>query len=132
MCALMARSRWCLRCECEARCLFWRFFEFEEDARCIVRVHEAHRIAVRTDFRLLVQHPNIPTACILHRCIDVAHIHTNVMYAAALILLEEVCDRRLVAERFQQLELRVGELDEDYALAVLLEDLNADVISGRQ
>src|SRR5208283_153831 len=101
-----------------------RLLEFDERAAEILRMQEQHRLAMRADLRLAVaEHARALGFELVARGDDVLDLIAEMMNAARRILLDEARDRGLVAIGFEELDLRVRQLDEDDLDPVLRDDL---------
>src|SRR5688572_27171332 len=78
---------------------------------------EKYRRAVGADARL-AQHPRALRLELGLRRLDVGHFEADMVLAAHWIALEEFDDRRVRAERLDQLDLRIGRVDEAHANAL--------------
>src|SRR5919206_4217247 len=88
-------------------------FELDQGAAEILGVQEQHRLAVRADLRLAAaQHPRALPGQPVARRADVRDLVADVMDAALRIAPQKTRDGRIGAERLQELDLRVGKLDE--------------------
>ncbi len=96
-------------------------------------MQEQHRLAVGADLRLaLAEHARALRHEPVARFPDVGHLVAEMVDAAIGVALEEGGDRRLVAEHAEQLDLGVGQLDEDRGHAMLgLVDLIGDLGAER-
>jgi hypothetical protein len=75
---------------------------------------------VRTDLRLAIaQNPRTFRLQVVTGCNDVVHLVAHVMNAASRALLKESGNWRPFAERLQQLDLGVGQFDENHRHAVV-------------
>ena len=90
---------------------------------------EQHRLAVGADLRLaLAKNPRALRHEPVARFPDVGHLVAEMVDAAVGVAFEESGNRRLVAEHAEQLDLGVGQLDEDRGHAMLgLIDLIGDL-----
>ena len=88
-----------------------RLHDFREDAAHVLGVDEEHGRAVRADAGFAED------ACAFGLelglgGVDVGDLEADVVLAAERVLVEELRDRRIVAERLDQLDLAVGRIDE--------------------
>src|SRR5229473_8309776 len=93
--------------------------ELDERAAEILRVEEEHGLAVRADLRLAIaENTRAAGGEAIARGNDVGDLVAEMVHAAARVLGEITGDRRVGAERLEQLDFGVGQLDEDYGHAV--------------
>src|ERR1041385_9415299 len=88
-------------------------FQFDKRADKILGMQEDHGLAMRADARLArsgnrgaLRPQLVPSS------VNVFDFIADVVHAAIRILLEEIRDRRIVAQRLEQFDLRVAEIDE--------------------
>ena len=94
--------------------------QLDQHAARILRVDEDHRHAVRADAGLAgAEHGRTSRAHRVARGDDVGHLEADMMLAAGRELLQEAPYRRRFAQRLDQLELAVGEIDERHRHALL-------------
>src|SRR5581483_4619693 len=99
-------------------------FELDQRTAEILRVQEQNRLAVGARTRLAVaENPRARGPQPVARGADVADLVTDVMHPAGRVAGEEIGDRRVRTERFEQLDLGVGQLDKDDGDAVLRQRL---------
>ena len=87
--------------------------EFDQNSAHVLRMEEDDRHAVGADVRLAS--PKDGGALGPHLVAggqDVRHLETDVVLAAARVLVQEVLNERVVATSLDQLDLRVGQIDE--------------------
>src|SRR6476659_5508662 len=86
----------------------------------VFRMQEQHRLAVRPDLWVAVaDHTRALRFELVARGQDVGHLVAHMMDAAVRVLLQELGDRAICAERLQELDLGVGQIDENDRDAVL-------------
>src|SRR5689334_19071529 len=87
--------------------------ELGQRAAEIFRMQEQHRLAVRSDLRVAVaDHTRALRLELIARGQDVGHLVAHVMDAAVGVLFQKLGDRAIGAERLQELDLGVGQIDE--------------------
>jgi len=90
-----------------------RCHQFDQHARRIARVNEDHRHAVRAHPGFAgAQHGGTPRPHLIAGGDDVRHFETDMMLPAGGVLLQEPVDRRIIAQRLDQFQLAVGDIDE--------------------
>src|SRR5262245_58358036 len=89
-----------------------RLFELGQRAEKILGVEEQHRLAVRADLRVAVaENAGTLRLELVARGDDVVDLVADVMDAAVAVLLQELGDRRVVAQRLQEFDLGVRQVD---------------------
>src|SRR6266478_2804484 len=92
-----------------------RLFDLDEGAAEILGVEEQHRLAMGTDFRLAVaEDARAGRAEAIARGHDVIDLTAQMMHAAGRVLVEKAAHRGIGAERLQQLDLAIRQLDKNY------------------
>src|ERR1041385_2670542 len=87
--------------------------DLDERAGKILWMQEQHRLAVRADFRLAVaEHPCALLDQPVARRNNIRYVVANVVNAAVGVTLEEFCDRRVIAQRLDELDFGIGQRDE--------------------
>src|SRR5229473_729532 len=97
-----------------------RLLELDQSTAKILGVQEQHRFAVGADLRLpIAQNPRSARLEALARGEDVVDLVAQMVDAAVGIALQEFFERRSGSQRFEQLDLGIGQADEDRRDAVL-------------
>src|SRR5438045_208268 len=94
-----------------------RFHDLGQDAAHVLRVDEEDERPMRADARL-AEHPRTLGFELGLGGVDVGHLEADMVLPAERVLLEESHDRRALAERLDQLDLRIGSVDETHAHAL--------------
>src|SRR5262245_16969820 len=88
--------------------------QLDQAAEEVLGVQEKHRLAMGADLRLpIAQHPRALGLQPIAGGQDVLDLVTDMVDAAGGITVEEGRDRRIAAERLQELDLGIGQGDED-------------------
>jgi len=88
--------------------------ELDQGAVEIPGMQEEHRLAMRADLRLTpAEHPRAGSEQVIACGDDVIHLIADVMDAARRVLLEKAPDRACIAERFEKLDLGIGQASRD-------------------
>src|SRR5689334_14525861 len=88
-------------------------FQFDKRADEILGMQEDHGLAMRADARLARSgNRGALRPHLVPSSVNVFDFIADVVHAAIRILLEEIRDRRIVAQRLEQFDLRVAEIDE--------------------
>ena len=89
----------------------WRFHEFDQHTIGLLRMDKNHERAVRANTGLAQNFG----ALFLHVCfglVDIRHLETDMVLPALRVLLDELLDRAIVAQRLDELDLAVRQIDE--------------------
>lgn len=79
-------------------------------------MQKQHWLPVGSNLRLTITQYSGPVRQqLVARCNDIIHLVANVVNSARSVLFQKFCNRRIVAERFKQFDLRVGQVDENRA-----------------
>jgi hypothetical protein len=93
--------------------------ELDQGPAEIFGVQEQHRLVMGTETRLAItEHSCTLGAQPVSRGDDVIDLVANVVHAASRIAFKKTAHRRGVAERLEQLDPGVWQVDEDYCDAV--------------
>src|SRR5262245_64558482 len=93
--------------------------DLDQRAAEVLRMEEQHRPAVRADFRLpIAKHARARSLEAIAGGADILHLVADVMDAPARVPLEECGDRGVLAQRLQEFDLGVRQVDEDHRDAV--------------
>src|SRR5688572_26917738 len=97
--------------------LLRRFHDLGQNAAHVLGMDEEYERAMRADARL-AEHPRALGLELGLGGTDVRHLEADVVLAAERLALQEFDDRRIRTQRLDQLDLRIGRVDEAHADAL--------------